>query len=455
MTNTMTFAFRTTLLALSLSAATALSGPALAQEQPGTDGAETLDTAPLSDIEVYRELNLFGEIFDRIREEYVEPPNERELIRAAIKGMLASLDPHSGYLDPLDYEDVRQDTQGTFGGLGIEVTMEEGVIKVVAPIDDSPADNAGMLANDYIVALDGDPVLGLSLDEAVERMRGEIGSSIELTVIREGETEPLTFTLDRDIIALRVVRHFVERDVGVMRLSRFSEQAYAGIEKAVRDIVDQEGDKLKGLILDLRNNPGGLVDQAVFVADAFLDQGNVLSTRGRVVAENERFDARPDDLDKLLKEIPLIVLVNGGSASASEIVAGALQDQARATVVGTRSFGKGSVQSVIGLGRGNGAMRLTTSRYYTPSGRSIQAAGIHPDIEIRQDVPEIFKGRDEILGEAALEGQIGGGTEDEATTGSSVYVPSDRSLDTQLNFALDLLNGEATDPAFPPDPNAL
>jgi carboxyl-terminal processing protease len=333
--------------------------------------------------------------------------------------------------------------------------MEEGVIKVVAPIDDSPAANAGMLANDYIVALDGDPVLGLSLDEAVERMRGEIGSSIELTVIREGETDPLTFTLDRDIIALRVVRHFVERDVGVMRLSRFSEQAYAGIEKAVRDIVDQEGDKLKGLILDLRNNPGGLVDQAVFVADAFLDKGNVLSTRGRVVAENERFDARPDDLDKLLKEIPLIVLVNGGSASASEIVAGALQDQARATVVGTRSFGKGSVQSVIGLGRGNGAMRLTTSRYYTPSGRSIQAAGIYPDIEIRQDVPEIFKGRDEILGEAALEGQIGGGTEDEATTGSSVYVPSDRSLDTQLNFALDLLNGDVTDPAFPPDPNAL
>jgi carboxyl-terminal processing protease len=403
-------------------------------------------------MEVYRELSLFGEIFDRVREEYVDPPNERELVRAAIQGMLTSLDPHSSYLDPEDYADVRQDTQGTFGGLGIEVTMEQGVVKVVSPIDDTPAANAGILANDYIIELDGEPVLGLTLDEAVDRMRGEIGAPIELTVIREGADRPLYFTVERDVIALRVVRHTLNRDVGVIRLARFTEQALSGLEDALIDIRDEEGDDLKGLVLDLRNNPGGLVDQAVFVADAFLERGNVLSTRGRTDIENERYDARLDDLDGLTEDIPLVVLINGGSASASEIVAGALQDHRRATLVGTRSFGKGSVQSVISLGP-DGAIRLTTSRYYTPSGRSIQASGIVPDIEVFMDVPLEFQGRDEIIGEAGLRGQIGGGTEEEATTGSSVYVPADPALDNQLNYALDLLNGEVVHEAFPPDPS--
>jgi len=437
---------RLSLLALALSAGALTLVQSTAQEQPAE--------APLDDLDVFRELNLFGEIFDRIREEYVDPPSERLLIRAAIQGMLTSLDPHSGYLDPDNYADVRQDTQGTFGGLGIEVTMEEGVVKVISPIDDTPAARAGVLSNDYIIELDSEPVLGLTLDQAVERMRGQIGTPIELTVIREGVDQPLQFTLNRAVIALSVVRHIVDRDVGIIRLARFTEQAFSGLEDSLRAIREELGDNLKGYILDLRNNPGGLVDQSVFVADAFLPRGNVMSTRGRFDEENSRFDAQTDDADSLTEGVPLIVLVNGGSASAAEIVAGALQDHRRATLVGTRTFGKGSVQSVISLGS-NGAIRLTTSRYYTPSGRSIQASGIAPDIEIFEDVPEQFQGRDEIIGEAGLRGQIGGGTLEKATTGSSVYVPADRSLDTQLNYALDLLNGVVVSEAFPPpNPNA-
>ena len=411
--------------------------------------AQEAETNALSDEEVYRELNLFGEIFDRIREEYVDAPNERELVRAAIRGMLTSLDPHSDYLDPEDYEEVREDTAGTFGGLGIEVIMENEVIKVVSPIDETPAARAGVLANDYIVELDGEPVRGLGLDQAVDKMRGEVGTNIVLTIVREGLSEPIEIEITRDIITFRVVRKSVRDNVGVIRLARFTGQAYAGVEDAVRDLHDELGDDLKGLILDLRNNPGGLVDQAVFISDAFLGRGNILSTRGRTEEENTRYDANPDDLDKLVADVPLIVLVNGGSASASEIVAGALQDQARATLVGTRSFGKGSVQSIISLGA-NGGMRLTTSRYYTPSGRSIQAAGIQPDIEIFQDIPDEFQGRDEIIGEAALDGQIGGGTEDEATTGSSVYVPGDPDKDNQLKYAVDLILGNETHEAYPP-----
>ncbi|MGJ8529955.1 S41 family peptidase [Maritalea sp.] len=411
--------------------------------------ADMADKKPLSEEEVYQELNLLGEIFDRIREEYVDAPNERELVRAAIQGMLTSLDPHSGYLDPEDYEDVRADTQGTFGGLGIEVIMEDDVIKVVSPIDETPAARAGVLANDYIVELDGVAVRGLSLDQAVEKMRGEIGTDIVITVVREDASEPLKITITRDIITFRVVRTSVRDNVGVIRLARFTGQSYAGIEDGIRELHKDLGDDLKGLVLDLRNNPGGLVDQSVFIADAFLARGNVLSTRGRTAEENTRYDANPDDLDKLIADIPLIVLINGGSASASEIVAGALQDQKRATLLGTRSFGKGSVQSIISLG-GNGAMRLTTSRYYTPSGRSIQAAGITPDIEVFQDIPEELQGRDEIIGEAALNGQIGGGTETEATTGSSVYVPGDPDKDNQLKYAVDLILGNETHEAFPP-----
>lgn len=411
------------------------------------------EPTPRDPEEVYADLNLFGEVFDRIRSEYVEAPDEKELIRAAIQGMLTSLDPHSGYLDPIDYEDVREDTSGEFGGLGIEVTMEEGVVKVVSPIDDTPAARAGIFANDLIVELDGKQVFGMTLDEAVGHMKGAIGTKIKLTIVREGVDEPLDFELTRDKIALRAVRWDIDQDVGIMRLARFSEQAYTGIEKAIRDIFEErDGVPPKGLILDLRNNPGGLVDQSVYVADAFLDKGSVVLTRGREDRDSARYDAKPDDVDRMISELPLIVLINGGSASASEIVAGALQDHKRATLVGTRSFGKGSVQSIISLGR-DGAMRLTTARYYTPNNRSIQAAGIIPDIEVLQDVPDEFKGRDEIVGEAALEGQIGGGTEEEAQTGSSVYVPADREEDTQMKYAIGLILGTESDPAFPPDPN--
>ncbi|NOZ33091.1 MAG: S41 family peptidase [Alphaproteobacteria bacterium] len=440
---------RAGLIVVAFGAALALAAPALAQPEAEAQSAAEQEL-PLDDMEIYRELNLFGEIFDRIREEYVDVPNERVLIRAAIQGMLSSLDPHSGYLSPELYSDMRFDTEGRFGGLGIEVTMEEGVLKVVSPIDDTPASRAGILANDFIIEINGEQIGGLALDEAVDLMRGEIGTEISVTIYRDGVRRPLEFTLVRAQIALSVVREFIERDVGVIRLAQFSEQAYTGLEKSIRKIQEELGDDLKGLVLDLRNNPGGLVDQAILVTDAFLNRGNILSTRGRAENETDRYDARADDLDSAIADVPLIVLINGGSASAAEIVAGALQDQRRASLVGTRSFGKGSVQSVISLGV-DGAMRLTTSRYYTPSGRSIQASGIVPDIEIFQEVPEVFDGRDEIIGEAGLRGQIGGGTNGEATTGSSVFVPADREMDTQLNYAIDLLNNVVTNEAFPPE----
>jgi len=420
--------------------------PTPADERPGPANGRQ----PRSEQEIYRNLNFFGEVFDRIRKEYVDAPDEQELIRAAINGMLTSLDPHSNYLDPSSFADVQEDTSGQFGGLGIEVTMEDGVIKVVSPIDDTPAQRAGILANDFIVELDGKSVQGLSIDEAVAKMKGAVGTKIKLTVIREGATEPLYFELTRDIISQRVTRWSMEGDVAVIRLARFTEQAYPGLQKAIKDIYEErQGVAPKGIILDLRNNPGGLVDQAVYVADAFLKQGAVVLTRGRNDSESARYSARPDDLDAKTAEVPLIVLINGGSASAAEIVAGALQDHKRATLLGTRSFGKGSVQSIIHLGA-DGGIRLTTARYFTPNNRSIQAAGIHPDIVVRENVPEELMGRDEILGEAGLSGQIGGGTEDEATTGSSVYVPADKAEDTQLQYAIGLIEGTETDPAFPP-----
>jgi len=437
--------FRTAVSAAVLFALGVACAPLVAQ-----DKAEVPAVEPRTPDEIYSDLSLFGEVFDRIRAEYVEAPDERQLIHAALQGMLTSLDPHSSYMEPIDYADVQEDTTGQFGGLGIEVQMEEGVIKVVSPIDDTPAAKAGILAGDFIVELDGTQVQGLTLDQAVEKMRGQVGTKIKITVIREGVNEPLQFELTRDIIATRAARLSMEGDVGVIRLARFSEQAFVGIQKAIDDVYKQRnGVPPKGLILDLRNNPGGLVDQAVFVSDAFLKQGAVVLTRGRIESESARYDAKPDALDQRIADVPLVVLINGGSASAAEIVAGALQDHKRATVVGTRSFGKGSVQSIIPLGA-DGAMRLTTARYYTPNNRSIQAAGIQPDIVVTQDVPDEFKGRDEILGEAALPGQIGGGTEEQATVGSSVYVPADKEKDNQLQYALKLINGEETDPAYPP-----
>jgi len=428
--------------------------PALiAQEEPVPPApAAAVDAPePRTPDEIYSDLTLFGEIFDRIRSEYVDAPDERALIHAAIQGMLTSLDPHSGYLEPVDYSEVQEDTSGEFGGLGIEVTMEEGIIKVVSPIDDTPAAKAGVLSNDYIVELDGQQVLGLTLDEAVGKMKGPVGTKIKLTLVREGVEEPIKMELTRDVVAMRAVRWSMEGDVGVLRLSRFSEQAYVGIQKAIDDIYKELGKAPKGLILDLRNNPGGLVDQAVYVSDAFLKQGAVVLTRGRVDNESARYDARPDDLDARIADVPLVVLINGGSASAAEIVAGALQDHKRATLVGTRSFGKGSVQSIINLGP-DGAMRLTTARYYTPNNRSIQASGIHPDITVTQDIPDELKGKDEIIGEAGLAGQIGGGSEEVATVGSSVYVPSDKTKDTQLQYAIKLIDGVEVSDAFPPKP---
>jgi len=419
-----------------------------------SDSSETLEqSVARSPDEVYSYLRLFGEVFDRIREEYVDVPDEKELIQAAIDGMLSSLDPHSGYLTPQIRDAVMQDTTGEFGGLGIELTMQEGVVKVIAPIPDTPAERAGLMADDFIIKLDGKAILGQGMDATIAQMRGTVGEPITVTIVRSGVAKPFDVTLNRDRIPLRAVRWLIEKDVGIMRLDGFSAQAFPGIQDAINGIIEErEGEMPLGLVLDLRNNPGGLVDQAVQIVDAFLSRGSILLTRGRTELESARYDARPDDLDKLISDIPLIVLINGGSASASEIVAGALQDQGRATIVGTRSFGKGSVQLIISLGS-NGAMRLTTSRYYTPSNRSIQAVGIQPDIEIFQDVPLEFEGLDEIVGEAALDGQIGGGSDDEATTGSSVFVPRDRSLDTQLNYAIDLILGNETNEAFPPDPN--
>jgi carboxyl-terminal processing protease len=423
-----------------------VTDPTPEEEAPSAEPVRT----PRSEDEIYRDLSFFGEVFDRIRAQYVDPPDEQELLRAAINGMLVSLDPHSGYLDPAMFEDVQEDTSGQFGGLGIEVTMEEGVIKVVSPIDDTPAQRAGVLANDYIVELDGKSVQGMALDDAVKLMRGPIGSKIKITVIREGATEPLYFELARDVIAQRVTRYSMEGDVAVLRIARFTEQAYPGIQKSIKDIYEErKGTPPKGIILDLRNNPGGLVDQAVYVSDAFLKQGSIVLTRGRNEDEATRQDAKPDDLDARLADVPLIVLINGGSASAAEIVAGALQDHKRATLIGTRSFGKGSVQSIIHLGA-NGGIKLTTARYYTPSNRSIQAAGIQPDIVIKENVPAEFAGRDEILGEAGLSGQIGGGTEEQATTGSSVYVPADKAEDTQLQYAIKLILGTEKNEAYPP-----
>ena len=411
-------------------------------------------TGPADEEEFYRQLELFGLVLDRIREEYIEAPDETELIRAAIQGMLTSLDPHSAYLSPESFADVREDTSGTFGGLGIEVTMEEGLVKVVTPYDDSPASRAGILANDLIVEIDGQQVMGLTLDEAVELMRGEVGTEIDITISREGASQLIDLTLERDIIAVAAVRWSTERDVPVVRLSRFSGQAYSGLETAIREIFEEnDGQAPQGIILDLRNNPGGLVDQSQFVADAFLSEGSVVLTRGRLPNQSSRYDSRPDDLDAMLEDVPVVVLINGGSASAAEIVAGALQDHGRATLVGTRSFGKGSVQTIIPLGF-DGAMRLTTARYYTPNNRSIQALGIAPDIEILQEVPEEFQGRDEIIGEAGLDGHIAG-EDEEASVGSSVYVPADREDDNQLQYAIDLILGEQEHDAFPPNPDAI
>ena len=400
--------------------------------------------------DTYRQLSLFGDVFERVRADYVEKPDDAKLVESAINGMLAGLDPHSSFMDAKSFRDMQVQTRGEFGGLGIEVTMEEGLIKVVAPIDETPAAKAGVMANDIITHLDGEPVQGLTLNQAVEKMRGPVNTKIQLRITRKGAEKPVEVSITRDVIRVRSVRSNIEGDdVAYIRVTQFNEQTTEGVRRAINDLSNQHGDKLKGIVLDLRNNPGGLLDQAISVSDAFLEKGEIVSTRGRNAEETQRFNARSGDLTKAK---PIIVLINGGSASASEIVAGALQDHKRATVIGTRSFGKGSVQTIIPLGSGNGALRLTTARYFTPSGRSIQAKGISPDIEVLQDVPEDVKSRTDTKGEASLRGHLK--AEGDEATGSQSYIPPDPKDDKALRMAVDLLRGSVKNAAFPPNPKA-
>ena len=349
--------------------------------------------------ETYRLLTLFGDVFERIRAEYVEPVNDRELIENAINGMLTGLDPHSSYMNAKAFRDMQVQTRGEFGGLGLEVTSENGLIKVVSPIDDTPAARAGVKAGDLITMLDGHTVQGLTLNEAVDKMRGPPGSNIKLTIKREGVNTPVEVAMQREVIRIQVVRSRLEGDIGYIRLTAFNEQTDPGLRKHLAELKQKAGGNLRGLVLDLRNNPGGLLDQAVSVSDDFLDQGEIVSTRARHPEESQRWNAKPGDI---AAGLPVVVLINGGSASASEIVAGALQDHRRAVLVVTRSFGKGSVQTVMPL-QGNGAMRLTTARYYTPSGRSIQGLGISPDIEVaasRTEAPHFGPEREADLNRA-------------------------------------------------------
>ena len=404
-------------------------------------------SASAANSEIYRQLDLFGEVLERVRSDYVEKPDNSKLIEAAINGMLTALDPHSAYLNPKHFRDMQVQTRGEFGGLGIEVTMENGVVKVVSPIEDTPAAKAGLMSGDLITALDKEQIQGLTLQEAVEKMRGPVNSPITLTIVRKGVEDPFDVKVTRDVIHINPVKYNAEGDdVGYIRITTFNEQTTANLQKALDDLKKQLGPKLKGYVIDLRNNPGGLLDQAISVSDAFLDQGAIVLTRGRNLEETQRSNARSGDLTDGKQ---LIVLINGGSASASEIVAGALQDHHRATILGTRSFGKGSVQTIIPLGS-NGALRLTTARYYTPSGRSIQAKGIEPEVVVEEELPEDLKKKADDLttkGEANLRGHLkieGADEEDEASQeegGSSSYVAPEKDKDTQLNYALDLLRG--------------
>ncbi|HET7448155.1 MAG TPA: S41 family peptidase [Methyloceanibacter sp.] len=404
-------------------------------------------SASAANSEIYRQLDLFGEVLERVRSDYVEKPDDAKLIEAAINGMLTALDPHSAYLNPKHFRDMQVQTRGEFGGLGIEVTMENGVVKVVSPIEDTPAARAGLMSGDLITHLNKEQILGLTLQEAVEKMRGPVNSPITLTVVRKGVDDPFDVKVVRDVIHINPVKYDVEGgDIGYIRITTFNEQTTANLQKAIEDLKKQLGPNLKGYVIDLRNNPGGLLDQAISVSDAFLDQGAIVLTRGRNLEETQRSNARAGDLADGKQ---LVVLINGGSASASEIVAGALQDHHRATIVGTRSFGKGSVQTIIPLGS-NGALRLTTARYYTPSGRSIQAKGIEPEAVVEEELPDDLKQKAEAQntrGEANLRGHLKGHDEadnakaDQEESGSSSYVSPDKAKDTQLNYAIDLLHG--------------
>ncbi len=436
---------KASLMLLSAAAGVAVT---LVTTQPGLFLHGIRAEAAAAAADSFRQLTLFGAVFERVRAEYVEKPDDGKLVESAINGMLAGLDPHSGYMDAKSFRDMQVETRGKFGGLGIEVTMEEGLIKVVAPIDETPAAKAGIMANDLITHLNEEPVQGLTLSQAVDKMRGVPNTKIKLKIMRKGQDKPIEVSITREVIHVRPVRARLEGDdVGFIRLTQFNEETADSLKKAIADLTTQSHDKLRGFIVDLRNNPGGLLDQSILVSDAFLDKGEIVSIRGRNAQEPQRFNARAGDLTK---NKPIIVLINGGSASAAEIVAGALQDHRRATVIGTRSFGKGSVQTIIPLGSGSGALRLTTARYFTPSGRSIQAKGISPDIEVLQEVPEELKARTDTRGEASLRGHLK--AEGDEQTGSQSYIPPDPKDDKALRTALDLMRGIQNNSAYPPKP---
>ncbi|MGB7269327.1 MAG: S41 family peptidase [Albidovulum sp.] len=421
---------------------TQVAGPLIAQETQ----------KPAS---VYEQLDLFGDIFERIRSQYVEPADEGKLIEAAINGMLTSLDPHSSYMNAEDFSDMRTQTRGEFGGLGIEVTQEEGFIKVVSPIDGTPADLAGIQSGDFITQVDGEPVNGLTLDQAVNMMRGPVGSEIIITIVRPEVEQPFDVSIIRDTIKIAAVKARLEGNIVVLRVSTFSDQTFSGVQDGIKKSVEEAGgmDKVAGFVLDLRNNPGGLLTQAISVSDAFLEKGEIVSTRGRNPQDSERFNAEAGDLTD---GKPIVVLINGGSASASEIVTGALQDHHRAIVVGTKSFGKGSVQTVIPL-RGDAAMRLTTARYYTPSGRSIQSLGISPDIVVEQPARPVDAAEDGeedaaknkgLRSEADLRGSLSNDsmTEDERKLLQEEQILAEQAAkrrldDYQLAYALDIIKG--------------
>lgn len=419
---------------------TQVAGPLIAQEAERTEN-------------VYQQLDLFGDIFERIRAQYVEEVDSEELIEAAINGMLTSLDPHSSYLPPEDFDDMQVQTRGEFGGLGIEVTQEEGFVKVVSPMDGTPADKAGIQAGDFITHVNGESMMGLTLDDAVEMMRGPVGSEIIITVVREGTDEPFDVSIIRDTIKVTAVRSRVVGNTVVLRITTFNDQTTPGLTEQLKKSVEELGGlaNVDGFVIDLRNNPGGLLTEAISVSDAFLEKGEIVSTRGRDPADGERFNATPGDM---AEGKPIVVLINGGSASASEIVSGALQDHRRAIVVGTKSFGKGSVQTVVPL-RGDGAMRLTTARYYTPSGRSIQSLGVMPDIVVNQPVRSTEPEEEEETSaarrpqsEADLRGSI---TNDSMTEDERKLLEEERARieetaalrdeDYQLAYAVDILRG--------------
>ena len=389
--------------------------------------------------ETYKQLNLFGDVFQRVQEQYVEEVTDKKLIESAISGMLQSLDPHSSYLSADSYKDMQVKTKGTFGGLGIEITMEDGVVKVVSPIDDTPAAKAGMKSGDLIIGINGESIRGLTINESVSQLRGPVGSKVKITVVRD-QQDPFEIEIKRDIIKIRSVKHNIIRHIAYVRLTTFSDTTTSGMEEAIKKIRNETGDKFQGLILDLRNNPGGLLNQSISVADSFLNQGEIVSTQGRKDEDTSRIFAKKGDL---IDGKPLIVLINSGSASASEIVAGALKDHSRAIIVGTRSFGKGSVQSIIPLA-GNGAMRLTTARYYTPSGISIQAKGIEPDIIVQAGITELNKENFTNRREENLRGAL-----DKEVKENEVKDKKEKNLtpvekllqDNQISRAVDLIRG--------------